>query len=155
MFESTKRFMKNTRTGAIFPYNAELMRLGRNHIVECNEQGVPVGRPETAVDKLYEQLAEKDKVIANLEIRIATLENALSNAEAKLAEVSTDVEKRRKELEDMNMDELRKIAAGMDVPSANLKKGALIEAILDSDIGFKEDEEEKSAGNKTDEKTGE
>ena len=126
-----QRFMKNTKTGVIFPYNAESMRLDRKHLVECNAAGVPVGVPESSIDDLHRHITALEAENAALKSERDLLAARLAQAETALRNAETPETKRRLELESMKVDELRDIAATLGIEElAGLKKNAIIDAIL-------------------------
>lgn len=127
------RFMKNTRTGVVMNYNAAVIAAGKKEIVECNELGVPIGKPDTSVDELYAKIAELEKIIKEKDLQLDMLSVALAEKEAELAAKATGEEKLRTELEEKKLDELRAIAAEAGIENtAAMKKSAVIDAIIDA-----------------------
>lgn len=125
------RFMKNTKTGVIFPYNAESMRLDRKHLVECNAAGVPVGVPETSIDDLHRHITALEAENAALKSERDLLAARLAQAETALRNADSPEIKRRRELEEKKVDELRDLAATLGIVElVGLRKSEIIDAIL-------------------------
>lgn len=126
-----QRFMKNTKTGVIFPYDSDSMRLGRKNLVECNAAGVPVGVPDTSIDDLVKRIDGLEKDLAAVRAERDLLASRLAQAENKLREAEDPTFKRRRELESKKLDELRSLADALGIPdAASMKKAAVIDAIM-------------------------
>ena len=124
------RFMLNTKTGVIFPYDALSMKANK-HLVECNSAGVPIGRPGDNLDELYAEIdrlqkenTEKDLHIAMLETKIEKLENEKISSDPKNI--------RRRELQDMSLEQLKDTAAALGI-TAKGNKADFVEAILEAE----------------------
>lgn len=132
MEKPAKRYMVNTRTKVVWAYNANAMRLNSD-LVECNEIGVPIGRPETVTDDLYDKIIELEGVIAEKDLRISALESRLAAAEAELK--AATVNPRKEELNELNLAELRKLAESMDLDiPVRSSKSEFIDAIYAAEL---------------------
>lgn len=134
---NTKRYMINTNTGVILPYDATVMALGNSHIKECTVDGVIYGAGNTEVDELKAQNAELQFIIDEQKRRIASLESYVLQLEDD--KNSGDDVRRRRELEDMTFDDLKKLCAEYGI-AAKGNKAALIETILRAESSIKETE---------------
>lgn len=123
------RFMKNTKTGVIFPYDALSMKANK-HLVECNSAGVPIGRPGDKLDELYAEIDRLQKESADKDLHIAMLEANIEKLEnEKIANDPLNV--RRRELQELTLEQLRGMAEELGIsPKGN--KSDIIEAILES-----------------------
>lgn len=131
-----KRYMINPDTKVIYPYRAEDMKANKK-LQECTVDGVIFGKAQTPVDDLYAKVAEMEKIIAEKDMRIASLESYI----AKLEEIKNagDDVRRRRELEDMSLDDLEKLCGEYSIVAKGNKTN-LIETILAAEAAMKETE---------------
>lgn len=132
MEKPAKRYMVNVRTKVVWAYDANAMRLNSD-LMECNELGVPIGRPETVTDDLYDKIIELEGEIAEKDLRIAALESRLAESEALLK--AATVNTRKEALGDMTVKELKKVADGMglDIPNS-ADKAEMIDMIYAAEL---------------------
>lgn len=133
---NTKRYMINPETQVIYPYCAEDMKANKK-LQECTVDGVIFGKAQTPVDDLYAKIAEMDRIIAEKDMRIASLESYI----AKLEEIKNagDDVRRRRELEDMTLDDLKQLCTEYCVVAKG-NKNNLIQTILAAEAAIKETE---------------
>lgn len=126
-----KRYMKNEKTGVIFSYDPVALKANRN-LFECNENGIPIGRPDSLLpDDLYSKIEELNKVIEDKDLHIAMLESRVEELENKLVN-SDPVNVRRRELQELTLEELKQKAAELEI-TVRGNKSDFIEAILESE----------------------
>jgi hypothetical protein len=132
MEKPAKRYMLNTRTNVIWEYNPQAFKLNSD-LVECNEIGVPIGRPETVTDELYGKIIDLEGEVAEKNLRIAALESRLAEAEALLK--AATVNTRKEALGDMTVKELKKVADSMnlDIPNS-ADKAEIVDIIYAAEL---------------------
>ena len=129
MNKNETRYMKNPDTGVIFAYCAEDMRANRK-LVECTADGVVFGKSTTPTDELYARIAELERMIEKKNIRIEALESTIATMEGmKDDDAAANGENKRKELEDLKVEDLKTLAADLGLPTDG-KKADLTAAIL-------------------------
>ena len=123
-----KRYMINTKTGVILPYDSNVMSLGKTNIKECTADGVLIGAGNTEKDEMLTRIGELESLIDEKNRRIAALESYISELESR--RINNDAElRRRRELEDTDYQDLKVLAADIGVPAVG-KKNELIDAII-------------------------
>jgi hypothetical protein len=132
MEKPAKRYMLNTITKVVWDYDPQAIKLNRD-LVECNEIGVPIGRPETVTDELYGKIIDLEGEVAEKNLRIAALESRLAEAEALLK--AATVNARKEALGDMTIKELKKVADGMnlDIPNS-ADKAEIVDMIYAAEL---------------------
>lgn len=124
------RFMLNTKTGVVFPYDALSMKANK-HLVECNSAGVPIGRPGDNLDELYAEIDRLRKEIADKDLHIAMLEANIEKLENE--KITSDPKNiRRRELQDMTLEQLKELAEDIGV-TVKGNKSDYVEAILEAE----------------------
>ncbi len=122
--------MLNTKTGVIFPYDTLSMKANK-HLVECNSAGVPIGRPGDNLEELYAEIDRLQKEIADKNLHIAMLEANIEKLEnEKIASDPKNI--RRRELQDMTLEQLKDAAAALGI-TAKGNKADFVEAILEAE----------------------
>ena len=125
-----ERFMVNTKTGVIFPYDVVALKANKN-VVECNASGVPIGRPDNNLDDLYAEIDRLQKDVAEKDLRIAMLEADVERLEnEKIANDPKTI--RSRELQDMTLEALKEIAAGLGITIKG-NKSDFVEAIIEAE----------------------
>jgi septal ring factor EnvC (AmiA/AmiB activator) len=119
--------MINTNTGVIVEYRPEVMSLGNSHLKECTADGVILGAANTEVDTLKQQVGELQMLVDEKNRRIAALESYIATLEEKNNSVPENA--RRRELEDMSLEELKKICSEMGIVAKG-NKSDLVNAIM-------------------------
>lgn len=129
--------MKNPDTGVIFPYSADVMRVNKR-MQECTEEGIPVGRPGNNLDELYAVIERLKKDVLEKDFRIKVLEDRLADAENNLIRQMGKADSRKRELEELKLNELRTLAADMGISGAGTKE-SIINAIVEAEENFAEE----------------
>ena len=122
-----KRYMINTNTGVIMAYRADVMAMGNSHLKECTADGVIFGAANTEVDMLKQQLGELQMLLDEKNLRISNLESYIAHLEMK--KNSSGENPRRRELEELKLEELKTIAAQMGLITDG-RKSDIIESII-------------------------
>jgi hypothetical protein len=123
-----KRYMKNPDTGVIFAYRAEDMRANKK-LVECTADGVVFGKSTTPTDELYARIAELEQMVYEKDIRIQALESYINKLETQKREFEPPQVSRRRELEELRLDDIKTIAAKMGL-NTDGRKSDIIESII-------------------------
>jgi hypothetical protein len=123
-----KRYMKNPDTGVIFAYRAEDMRANKK-LVECTADGVVFGKSTTPTDELYARIAELEQMVYEKDIRIQALESYINKLETQKREFEPPQVSRRRELEELRLDDIKTIAAKMGL-NTDGRKSDIIENII-------------------------
>lgn len=124
------RFMLNTKTGVVFPYDALSLKANK-HLVECSSAGVPIGRPGDNLDELYAEIDRLQKENAEKDFRISMLVAEVERLEnEKIANDPKTI--RRRELQDMTLEQLKELAAALGL-TAKGNKADFVEAILEAE----------------------
>jgi septal ring factor EnvC (AmiA/AmiB activator) len=108
-------------------YKPEVMAMGLAHVKECTADGVILGAANNEVDELRSQVAELQSVIDEKNRRIASLESYINKLEEERN--SAPETSRRRELEDMTLEDLKKVCAEKGI-AAKGNKSDLINAIM-------------------------
>ena len=135
-----KRFMLNKKTRAIFPYEPDTI-LGNDDMIECNELGVPIGRPDVQIDQTDAKIAEIESKLAAALQRCFVLESKCEMLEKEKKELLKQIEQnssmpadmRRKELETLSVKQLRDICDDLGIFNGG-NKTELIERIVQSEF---------------------
>lgn len=122
-----KRYMINTNTGVIMAYRADVMAMNNSHLKECTADGVIFGASNTEVDTLKQQLGELQMLLDEKNRRISNLESYIAQLEMK--KNSSGENPRRRELEELKLEELKTIAAKMGL-NTDGRKSDIIESII-------------------------
>lgn len=120
--------MKNPDTGVIFAYRAEDMRANKK-LVECTADGVVFGKSTTPTDELYARIAELEQMVYEKDIRIQALESYINKLETQKREFEPPQVSRRRELEELRLDDIKTIAAKMGL-NTDGRKSDIIESII-------------------------
>lgn len=145
MSEDRQKFMLNTVTGRVLPYNALAAR--EPHIVECDEKGNKIGVETDDANiihnenvRLHGTIVEQDETISRLQ-----LENANLRSRVSLLEQAADPDfTRREELNVKTRDELLAKAKelGIENPGNTYRKGNennLVQAIINAEKAADQD----------------
>lgn len=122
-----KRYMINTNTGVIMAYRADVMAMNNSHLKECTADGVIFGAANTEVDALKQQLGELQMLLDEKNRRMSNLESYIAQLEMK--KNSSGENPRRRELEELKLEELKTIAAKMGL-NTDGRKSDIIESII-------------------------
>lgn len=122
-----KRYMINTNTGVIMAYRADVMAMNNSHLKECTADGVIFGAANTEVDMLKQQLGELQMLLDEKNRRISNLESYIAQLEMK--KNSSGENPRRRELEELKLEELKTIAAQLGLTTDG-RKSDIIESII-------------------------
>lgn len=146
-----KRYMKNTVTGVIFPYDPAVMTVS-THMAECTAEGVLIGRAPVAENTMLEKISELQNKYQDEVLRSARFETAANNALAevqklkkenlalaseitrlkdKIAKMESTQVPLTDKLNSMTFDDLRKEAKELGIKNySDLTKESLVTAIL-------------------------